>query len=404
MSKTMLYLKLVFYGLLFSSLIGLISFLFIYLESNLSHYLWDSLLKQETFKNVFILLVCISGGLLIGTLRKRWGAYPLTAHQTIGALRNQGTVTYRPVFKSLAVALLILVFGAGVGPEAALLAAIVMLSVWQSDKLRYFYYHQDTFLEVTFFEELKRMLHPTNYLMTFDEALPTAKMSQFKKIANTLFIFNGLFGFVVLMKRTQQPSFITKMGISHWQPKELILLIPLVLVGLLVGKVYLYFSKKIANAFNRLGNKPILKALIGSFTIYMIAIFTPSLLFSGQTSLGAVPLDYQDYSVLILLFVVVLKLLFLQVCLNTGWVGGDIFPVVFSAIIFGHGVSLLVPMFDTVFVVSVVATTMSMAMLNAGLLVAVFVALFFPLTLFPVILMTGLVLKYVQTKRATRQR
>ncbi|MBP1043581.1 chloride channel protein [Vagococcus sp. BWB3-3] len=399
MSKLALSIRIAIYGIFLSTLIGAISFSFIYLESNVSHHLWHLLLNNQTFKPFIILLYCLLGGLIVGSLRARWGDYPQTAHQIIHQLKAQQTVNYRPVFKSLTVALLILIFGAGVGPEAALLGAIVMLSVWQADKLRYLVYHQESFVALRPLQRLKHMLHPTRYLSTYDPNFANKKLVLIKKFIIFLFIINGLLAFISLMKRTNQPSFISNMGQTQWQLTDLWLFFPLIVLGILAGKLYHLFQKKMATWLSFWPDQPIKKALLGSLAIFIIGTFTPNLLFSGQVTLGTVPTEFGQFSVLQLLLVVSLKLIFLQICLHTGWIGGDIFPIVFSAIILGFGTSQLLPNVDTTFIVATVATAMAGSILNSPLGVAIFISLFFPVQILPVTLLTGLLLQVIQNKR-----
>lgn len=398
MKKNSLILRIIFYGLILSSIIGAISFVFIFLESNISHYIWGEFLPNLPFKTIFTLFFCLIGGLLVGKLRGMWGDYPETAHHTLGDLKKHRTVNYQPVFKSLSVALLILIFGAGVGPEAALLSAIVMLSIWEADKMRYLFFNQETFLQLSPIERMKRMLHPTKYLVTFNSeiALKDEKLLTTKKNINRFFIINGLISFVILMKLTKQPSFISNMGASNWQLKEFILLIPLIILGLFSGKLYRIFQKQMNVWFSFWPDKPVYKALIGSIAIFLVGSFTPNLLFSGQVTLGDVPAQHAKFSILILVLAVVVKLVFLQICLNTGWIGGDIFPIVFSSILFGFAISQLIPTFDTIFIVATIATAMAVTILEAPVGIAIFTALFFPLHILPIILVTAFILKFAK--------
>ncbi len=398
MKKQALILRIIFYGLLLSSLIGLISFGFIFLESNISHYLWDKLLNDMPVKIVSIFLFCLLGGLCVGTLRAKWGDYPQTAHDSIDQLKKIQTVDYQPAFKSLLVALLVLIFGAGVGPEAALLGAIVMLSIWQADKMRYLFSNQKLFTQLSPINRLIHMLHPTKYLVTYnaDSAPKAANFLSTKKALNIFFSVNGLISFTILMKLTKQPSFISKMGDSSWHLKDLWVFIPLLLIGLLSGKMYNVFKKKMSVWFNFWQDQPVKKALLGSLSIFIVGVFFPNLLFSGQVALGAVPKDYVKFSFLILLLVVVIKLIFLQICLNTGWIGGDIFPIVFASIIQGFAISQILPNFDIIFIVATVATAMAVTILDSPIGVAVFISLFFPMQIVPIIFVTAFTLKFAK--------
>lgn len=395
MKKHSLVFRIVFYGILLSSLIGTISFIFMFLQGNIAHLLWGKLQSNTFFKTGFIFIFCLIGGVVVGKLKDTWGNYPKTAHYAIDHLKKNQTLNYQPVFKNLLAALLILVFGAGVGPEAALLSTLVMLSVWQADKMRYLFFHQVDFVSLSPINRITHMLHPTKYLVTYNPNL-APKDKNFistKKAMNIFFIVNGIVSFTILMKLTKQPSFISNMGNSSWHLKDLWIFLPLIVLGILAGKTYNIFKTKMSTLFSFWPNKPIQKALIGSITIFIVGAFMPNLLFSGEATLGSVPSEYVKYSTLILFLVVIIKLVFLQVCLNTGWIGGDIFPITFSAILFGFAVSQLLPFFDITFVVATVATAMAVTILNSPIGIGIFIALFFPIQLFPVILTTALLLK-----------
>lgn len=381
---------LTFYGLLLSSIIGIISFTFIFIESKISHLLWNYLIG----KPFLILLTCLFSGLFLGYLKSMWGDYPKIAHHTIDELKTNQRVSYKHVLKNLMLALFILIFGAGVGPEAALLSSIVMLSVWQADKLRYLSFNQTEFLQLNRITQLKRMVHPTNFLKSYqqDQAPKHPKWKSFKTVINSLFALNGLLAFLFLSKWTEQPSFISKMGTSMWQPQDLLLFLPLLIVGYLAGKSFLLLRKKMVSLFNFWNDKPHKKGLIGSGAIAIVAIFSPGLLFSGQTSLSTVPEKYLQYSVVFLLFLVIVKLVFLEICLHTGWVGGDIFPIVFASIVFGFSISKLFPNFDILFITVVLATTMAATIIGSLIGVAAFIALFFPLNVLPIIILVTICL------------
>lgn len=94
--------------------------------------------------------------------------------------------------------------------------------------------------------------------------------------------------------------------------------------------------------------------------------------------------------VLILFILSITKLLFLEVCLWTGWTGGDIFPVTFAAFLQGFAVAQLFPQVDSLFIVLVVSLSMAIALLEEWL-AGIFISLFFPFQLLPIsLLMIGL--------------
>ena len=124
-------------GFCLSSLIALIAFFFLMAEKFGSHLLWESWGQSLPFPNLYKGLMLLVGGLLVFALKKKWGSLPRTSHELMEELQEEQTVTYRHTWRSLVLALIILVLGAGVGPEAPLLGAVIAYSIWQADKLRY---------------------------------------------------------------------------------------------------------------------------------------------------------------------------------------------------------------------------------------------------------------------------
>lgn len=386
-------LSLLIYGIVLSSIIGLISFIFLRLEGIGSELLWDLVTPDNHFRVFYILGITFVGGCLLGISRKKWGNLPHTVHDSMTELKQNKTLDYSTVFQSLGIALIVLVFGAGVGPEAGLLSAVIYFSVWQADKLRYYYFHYDELKGLSVRNRAARLLSPHKHLLTYDEKRVISERQKLKKkIFYLLFIVNGLVSFFLLMKMTGQPSFISKMGESHWTWSELWIGLPLVVFGLLFGKGYSLLTEFLKKHLVFWHEFPVRKALIGSISIFLIGVFVPNLLFSGQLSLSLAPFVGSQASFLVLTLIALLKLLFLQICLNTGWIGGDIFPIVFSAIIQGFAVSQLFPQTDRLLIVAIVSTSIAIAIIKSPLPVGIFMMLFFPLNLSPIILVTAAIL------------
>lgn len=382
----------VVYGLIMSLFIGLISFVFLLLQSSLTEALWETIPNELVLNRWYFLVMCLVGGLVVGLVRKKWGNLPVTAHRTLTQLKEHRTLDYRLIWHSLGIALIILSFGAGVGPEAALLSGVISLSVWQSDKLRYYYFNQKQLSRLTRKERLLRMLNPRDYLQKYDPVLAPNKGRLLTKkwLFNIVFIINGVGAFSLLMTATSQPSFVSKMGESVVDWQDIWLILPLLLVGMFFSRLYDKLSEGLEYRLHRLFPSVMIRALFGSVVIFSVSQWYPNLLFSGQNSMSLLASMGRKETVGTLLLLAMIKLLFLNLCLHTGWVGGDIFPVVFSSMIIGFAVAGLLPQFDPLFVVAVTGVSLAVSVLKSPILVGLFMMLFFPLNLAPVIGLTAL--------------
>ncbi|MGQ7394702.1 hypothetical protein [Streptococcus suis] len=116
-------------GLVYSSVIALVSYGFIMAEKVISHFLWESLPHQFHFGTVYSILILVILTCLVILLKNKWGNLPKTSHDLLHELGHDGTVAYQNTWRNLVLALVILVSGAGVGPEAPLLGAVIAYSI-----------------------------------------------------------------------------------------------------------------------------------------------------------------------------------------------------------------------------------------------------------------------------------
>ncbi len=85
---------------------------------------------------MFTLLVCTIGGLLVGLLVKLFGDHNAIFAELMQELGKTGRFNYRHVPGIVITALVTLIAGASLGPEAPLADAGGGLGTWISDKLK----------------------------------------------------------------------------------------------------------------------------------------------------------------------------------------------------------------------------------------------------------------------------
>lgn len=377
-------LALLIYGLILSAVIGLIAAVFLILEGFTSELVWAS--NNQLLET---LLVIIGSGILYILVRK-FPNLPTIVHDSLAELKVSQTIDYRNVFWNLLVTLVILTFGAGVGPEGALLSAIISLSIWEADNLRYLYFHYDELKKLSLSKRMQRLLNPFKYRQKYDDDLApkTPDVKRWKRILYLIFTINGVFAFAVLLRQTDQPSFVMKLGRSHWQLSELWLVPVLMIVGFIIGYLCLAVKKQLDKIMDHVSLSLASRIGIGALGIVVISYLAPDLLFSGQHSLHLLVGEWADKSAGFLIIMALLKLLFLAWCLRLNWRGGDIFPITFAAMIFGFAITSFLSGYDHLLVVAVVATSI-MSELISPVIAGIFLLFFFPMTLSPIILVVA---------------
>ncbi|MDU2104763.1 MAG: chloride ion channel protein [Enterococcus faecalis] len=354
-------------GLFLSSIIAGISGAFLIIEGELTTLLWEVLPAQMKWPILYYFVLCVLGALVLSYLKKRFGQVPQTAHEALTELKAKQSVDYSGVFRNLLATLVILIFGAGVGPEAALLGAIISLSVWQSDKLRYLYFHYDEQEQQAFWTKIQRLLHPQQFVQRYDTRLAPADKKKLKQVMNGLFIVNGLVVFTFLMKLVGHPSFITKLGTGKIEMASLWLILPALLTAFVIGNAYQWLQAALAKLCQPFEEKQSILVSFGATCIFLFVILMPRLLFSGQSFMHLVPSFGSQQAWYILVVAAIMKL--------------------FSAILIGFAVAQFFPTIDSLFVVAIFATSLTTQILGTILVPGIFVGLFFPITLWPVVVL-----------------
>ena len=98
--------------------------------------IWD-ILPQRTGLGWLTVPLCALGGPAMGLLRRRFGDYPEDLATVMGKVRREKHYDYRPMAVILLCALLPLIFGASVGPEAGLTGIVTALCYWVGDNVTY---------------------------------------------------------------------------------------------------------------------------------------------------------------------------------------------------------------------------------------------------------------------------
>ena len=248
--------------LITGSLAGAFVWLFFFLMDVGISFLWQTLpgwigsvtaeplpvLSQGPFGFVpFPLIVCVLGGLVIGLYAKHTGVEPEDLNSVMAKVKQDGRYDYSHIGKLSLAALLPLLFGGSIGPEAGLTGVIAGLCTWVGDRMRKFgadfraltVAGTQAALAALFTAPLYGFVAPLSGTAdgTRGEeniALPKAQ----KAVVYLCAIAGALSAFLILGQLFGENSGLPRFDAVEVGSYELMLLLPLALAGMVCGWVF----------------------------------------------------------------------------------------------------------------------------------------------------------------------
>jgi H+/Cl- antiporter ClcA len=404
------YLRLMVLVILLAFVSAGITFVFIVIQNQGIYLVWEQAqLASGLDPRLFTLLVCTVGGLLVGLLVKFFGDHNAIFAELMQEFGKTGRFDYRNAPGILITALVSLISGASLGPEAPLADACGGLGTLAADKLKL--NEQET--RTMGYSGLSAMLASfiTNpfagallslesaqggmtgaqvYFWGLFPSLLASAVSTVIFVALTGSFFNTLFTF---------PDYIPRM-------KDLVMAVPFSLVGSLAGLLFMLALKWLRKLMQPMNKRLVLRGLVGGLGMGIIGAMLPLTLFSGEEQSVELINDAAEIGIGMLIVLAICKLLATSLLLATGWKGGYIFPILFAGVALGMAGNLLFP--DTPIAVTVAATVAGalVAALRAPLFAALFTLVLVEADTAPVVaiavLVGALLVAYLALRAARR--
>ena len=130
---------------------------------------------------------------------------------------------------------------------------------------------------------------------------------------------------------------------------------------------------------NKLKDHIIVRCMLGGAVLALVGWYVPLTMLSGETDMGTIMADWQTMSVSVLFVIAVCKLFLVNFCLNMGWRGGSIFPIIFSGVAIGFAFALMTGM-DGAYAVAVVCGAIYGYIMRKPVTVFAVLLLCFPVT------------------------
>ncbi len=411
------------------SLAGAFVWLFFFLMNKGITFLWQTVpgwissltaeslpvLSQGPFGFVpFPLIVCVLGGLLIGLYSKHTGIEPEDLNVVMAKVKETGRYDYSHIGKLSLAALLPLLFGGSVGPEAGLTGVIAGLCTWVGDRMRRFgsdfraltIAGTQAALTAVFTAPLYGFVAPLSG--TADGArgeegitLPKAQ----KAVVYLCAIAGALSAFLVLGQLFGESSGLPRFDAVEVGSYELALLLPLALAGMACGWVFHAVNKGTLSLSEAMGNRPVAKAVLAGIILAVCGMALPFTMFAGESQAHYLMEGYSAIPAVALIATGFVKCALTPTCLNLGWHGGHFFPVIFSGVSLGYGFALLTGAAPA-FCVAACTSALMGAVMRQPIMAALLLMLCFPLKGVVVMLVAAVIgaaiplPKVIQSERA----
>jgi H+/Cl- antiporter ClcA len=303
---------------------------------------WENDFVENNRWSVPVLVIVLS--VLVGLCIKYLNA-ETAAHASISDSVQSSAVEddYKRFPGSLLSSLLSLLSGASVGPEGALGALVREISSWFQRILNIRGSGRAGFTVAALASAYNGIIGQPLFTAVF-----ATELSPDKKNAFHLIIWNllaGVIGFLIYagLGFTAFLGQIPFPGLEGTAPEYFVYA---VLVGLLGGSLAIFMGvtfQAFGKVMDRFKDKVVLRILAAGVVIAVIAYFVPELMFSGEGEIHLILDDPASYGVAMLLFLGVLKIVLLALSFKSGYLGGPIFPVLFSCTMIGLAVNQAFP-------------------------------------------------------------
>ncbi len=344
-------------------------------------FIWDGV--ASWFGRYYPILMCVIGGVVIALFARRYGNYPEDLRTVLAKVKRDGSYPHDKLGVMSVAALLPLVFGGSVGPEAGLTGVIAGLCSWVGERLRRFGEDFRELTEAGVTATLSALFTAPLYgfavgLDGSRERNDAPSFTGWKKALIYAFAVIGALGSFLLLTHFIGGG----LPLPHYEwtaisTDEVIWLIPLVIVGATVGMLFLISDIILARFSDKLGNK-MWKPVVAGLLLGICGVVLPLTMFSGESQSSELDGMWTTMSAAMLITIGVVKVLVTAMCVNMGWRGGHFFPIIFAGISIGYGMAAIAGI-DPVFSLCVVTAALLGAVMRKPLMVVLLLFLCFPL-------------------------
>ena len=379
------------------AVISAIVWLFLKLMSLGINLIWEQIPSGLNF-SYYPLLVCTIGGILIGVYQKLSKAVPDELDEVMKKVKRDKYYPYNKVILLCISALLPLLFGGSIGPEAGLTGVIVGLCYWAGSHMKdarnripdLMQTGISATLSAVFYAPLFGLAAANEERLDSSEAPENTRAS--KPISNIIAVLCAV-GVLFLLNTTFGGTMgLPRIGGYDITNTERLWGVPLALLGAVFGLLFIVFSKISEKIFSFIGSKcgVIISTTLGGAILGIVGTYFPLVMFSGEEGITEMKDSFGEFAPWLLIVTGLLKLIVTNVCIKSGWKGGHFFPVIFCGVSIGYGIALLFGL-DVAFCAAVITAGSLGTTMKKPLAVTFLLLLCFDARIIPWILLAAFV-------------
>lgn len=373
---------------LFSTVLGFMAvvviWLFLKVMSSGIYLIWEKL--PETLNLPFYtVLACTAGGLITGLFRKKYGNYPEELNVVLGKIKTEKKYNYTNMAVMIAGALLPLLAGSSIGPEAGMTGIIAGLCYWASDNIKSAQSSTKEYSEIGSAVTLGVLFHSPLFGIFAVEESEEGSVPVIKK-GNKIFLYGlaiagGTTSYMLLSKLFGAPMSGFPSFEQAFRPelKDYMMISVYVLAGFLLAGFYHYAHLLTEKAGKTV--PAVISETLAGLILGIAGTFIPALMFSGEEQMAVLMDTYKDYLPWMLIGIAFLKILLTNICINMGLKGGHFFPVIFAGVCLGYGIAAFAGS-DVVFAAAVVTATLLGCIMKKPVAVTMLLFICFPVKMF----------------------
>lgn len=314
-------------------------------------------------------------------------------------VKKTGRYDYSHIGRLSLAALLPLLFGGSVGPEAGLTGVIAGLCTWAGDRMRRFGSDFRTLtiagtqaaLTAVFTAPFYGFVAPLSGTADGSGGEENITLPKAQKAVVYLCAIAGALGaFLVLGQLFGESSGLPRFDAVEVGSCELLLLLPLAIAGMACGWAFHAANKGTACLSKAMGNRPVAKAVLAGIILAVCGMALPYTMFAGESQAHYLMAGYSAIPAAALIATGFVKCALTPTCLNLGWRGGHFFPVIFSGVSLGYGFALLTGAAPA-FCVATCTSALMGAVMRQPIMAALLLMLCFPLRGIAVMLVAAVV-------------